>query len=219
MGWFFEIWFEIWGEVVYCVVLGNVMLVLELEVEYEYECFCQYILWVIILLFGRYFQYGDYEQLKCNMEVFMNCLVCLIMFGLFYLLLNGSGVGRVYDEDMILIDWWCGFCVYIVISVMYVDYDLVYYIMLEELWEEIGIDVYDKVYYWKVGDSWEGWVWVIEYWEGFVYWGIGCDKNLILNFLDVCFKGFLIMGMQGCLLFGLVFLMEVFMKVVVVVLL
>jgi hypothetical protein len=35
------------------------------------------------------------------MEVFTNCATAANTFLLFYLLLNGSGVGRAYDDDMI----------------------------------------------------------------------------------------------------------------------
>ena len=43
---------------------------------------------------GRHLQHGDAAQPTRNMEVFTNCATAITSFALFYLLLNGSGVGR-----------------------------------------------------------------------------------------------------------------------------
>lgn len=47
---------------------------------------------------GRHVQHGDAAQAGRNMEVFTNCATAITSFALFYLLLNGSGVGRAYDD-------------------------------------------------------------------------------------------------------------------------
>ena len=39
------------------------------------------------------------------MEVFTNCATAIASFAKFYLLLNGSGVGRSYDDELMAVDW------------------------------------------------------------------------------------------------------------------
>jgi len=54
---------------------------------------------------GRHLQHGDAGQPGRNMEVFTNCATAAAAFTLFYLLLNGSGVGRAYDDSLMAVDW------------------------------------------------------------------------------------------------------------------
>jgi hypothetical protein len=54
---------------------------------------------------GRHLQHGDAAQPGRNMEVFTNCATAIASFSLFYLLLNGSGVGRAYDDELVAVDW------------------------------------------------------------------------------------------------------------------
>ncbi|GGJ40387.1 recombinase [Neoroseomonas lacus] len=54
---------------------------------------------------GRHLQHGDAAQPTRNMEVFTNCATAITSFALFYLLLNGSGVGRAYDDELVAVDW------------------------------------------------------------------------------------------------------------------
>lgn len=58
-----------------------------------------------LLTSGRHLQHGDAEQPRRNMEVFTNCATAATSFSLFYLLLNGSGVGRAYDDELMAVDW------------------------------------------------------------------------------------------------------------------
>ena len=58
-----------------------------------------------LLTSGRHLQHGDAGQAGRNMEVFTNCSTAITSFAEFYLLLNGSGVGRAYDDDLVAIDW------------------------------------------------------------------------------------------------------------------
>lgn len=58
-----------------------------------------------LLTSGRHLQHGDTEQPRRNMEVFTNCATAITSFAKFYLLLNGSGVGRAYDDALIALDW------------------------------------------------------------------------------------------------------------------
>jgi hypothetical protein len=54
---------------------------------------------------GRHLQHGDAAQPGRNMELFTNCATAITSFAKFYLLLNGSGVGRSYDDELIVVDW------------------------------------------------------------------------------------------------------------------
>ena len=54
---------------------------------------------------GRHLQHGDARQASRNMEVFTNCATAIASFSKFYLLLNGSGVGRAYDDALVSVDW------------------------------------------------------------------------------------------------------------------
>jgi hypothetical protein len=54
---------------------------------------------------GRHLQHGDAEQPGRNMELFTNCATAIASFAMFYLLLNGSGVGRTYDDELVAVDW------------------------------------------------------------------------------------------------------------------
>ncbi len=58
-----------------------------------------------LLTSGRHLQHGDAEQAGRNIEVFTNCATAIASFAKFYLLLNGSGVGRAYDDDLMAVDW------------------------------------------------------------------------------------------------------------------
>ncbi|WP_207538797.1 recombinase [Sabulicella rubraurantiaca] len=58
-----------------------------------------------LLTSGRHLQHGDSGQAARNMEVFTNCATAIACFAEFYLLLNGSGVGRAYDDELCLVDW------------------------------------------------------------------------------------------------------------------
>lgn len=54
---------------------------------------------------GRHLQHGDANQPRRNMEVFTNCATAGASFTKFYLLLNGAGVGRAYDDALCPVDW------------------------------------------------------------------------------------------------------------------
>ncbi len=58
-----------------------------------------------LLTAGRHLQHGDASQPARNMELFTNCATAIASFTKFYLLLNGSGVGRSYDDELIAVDW------------------------------------------------------------------------------------------------------------------
>src|SRR3989344_392804 len=94
---------ETWGDVAERVALGNSLLApkkMKKHQEAEYELLKKHIANASLLMSGRHLQHGDATQPTRNMEVFTNCSTASASFILFYLLLNGSGVGRAYDDDM-----------------------------------------------------------------------------------------------------------------------
>jgi ribonucleoside-triphosphate reductase (formate) len=94
---------ETWSEVAERVTYGNCMLH-ELGVK-DQAAMLRHMRQAALLMSGRHLQHGDDQQFSRNMELFTNCATAATSFLLFYLLLNGSGVGRAYDDAMMLIDW------------------------------------------------------------------------------------------------------------------
>ena len=94
---------EDWGDVATRVALGNSLLHPtgeddRLEVE-------EAIANGSLLTAGRHLQHGDITQPSKNLELFSNCATACTSFLKFLLLLNGSGVGRNYSDDVMVVDW------------------------------------------------------------------------------------------------------------------
>jgi hypothetical protein len=97
---------EEWEDVANRVAFGNSLLCTEKDnAEFEFNTLHKHLLQASILLSGRHLQHGDSTQPTRNGEVMINCATSAASFLTFYLLLNGSGVGRAYDDDMMLVDW------------------------------------------------------------------------------------------------------------------
>lgn len=94
---------ECWADVAMRVSEGNCSLVPTSKEEQSQ--LTQAIAKASILPAGRHLQHGDSTQSSRNIEVFSNCSTACSSFIKFYLLLNGSGVGRMYNDDLMLIDW------------------------------------------------------------------------------------------------------------------
>lgn len=92
---------ETWGDVARRVAVGNTSLVPGEDPTPLEEAIGD----GRILLSGRHLQHGDENQKLRNMEVFTNCSTASQRALVFYLLLNGSGVGTSYDDDMCAVDW------------------------------------------------------------------------------------------------------------------
>ena len=92
---------EKWSEVADRVALGNTMLYQDgkKHQKAEYKILRKHISNGSLLMSGRHLQHGDDTQPGRNMEVFTNCSTAASSFVLFYLLMNGSGVGRAYDDE------------------------------------------------------------------------------------------------------------------------
>lgn len=73
--------------------------------QQEAEDFRQFTVAGIVPMSGRHLQHGDATQPNRPIEVFTNCSTSPFSFLNFYLLLNGSGVGRDYSSESCRVDW------------------------------------------------------------------------------------------------------------------
>jgi len=210
---------ELWELVADRVAYGNISLVSpEQCAPDEYGNLRAAIASGAFLTSGRHLQHGDYEQKDKPMELFTNCSTAATSFLLFYLLLNGSGVGRSYDDSLMLVDWANAPKLTIVLSTEHPDFPkdeisaqeflssfmqpsswsvkhnplaLFYNIILTKLYSPISNDT--TVYHY-VADSREGWAAAFEIYETMAF---EKDKReLILDFSGVRQYGAPIHGMQ-----------------------
>lgn len=203
---------EDWGDVTHRVALGNTQLFNSAEHPSitEYELLKKHIGNGNILMSGRHLQHGDETQQGRNLEVFTNCSTASTSFLLFYLLLNGSGVGRCYDDDFILVNWDHAPNLRCVLDSSHPDFN--------ESAHEPARDGHHKygngpnVMWFKVPDNREGWAKALELWENAAWEKIHANKMLILDFSDVRPCGSPIKGMQNRPASGPVALMNAFMK-------
>lgn len=186
---------EPWGDVAKRVALGNVSLLpknLAKEKDGEYELMRKHIANASLLMSGRHLQHGDETQSQRNMEVFTNCSTASSSFLLFYLLLNGSGVGRSYDDDLMVVDWDKMPIIRCVLDDKHPDF----------IWgdDESVNDArhkYAKSYWYEVPDTREGWAEAIEKIETMAFEKKYADDILIIDFSKVRAKGSPIHGMQN----------------------
>lgn len=186
---------EKWSEVAKRVALGNTSLIPEKEKEHrkqEYEILHKHIANASLLLSGRHLQHGDKDQPSRNMEVFTNCSTASTSYLLFYLLLNGSGVGRSYDDDLMVVDWDNMPSLRVVLSEEHPDF---------EWGEDEGLKEakkkYKNAHWYEVPDTREGWAKAVEKLEIMAYQRRFRDDLLILDFSQVRAKGSKIKGMQN----------------------
>jgi hypothetical protein len=86
------------------MVAGNVSLDIGVT-QQEKDDFTAFAVAGITPMSGRHMQHGDVSQKDRNIEVFTNCSTTPFSFLSFYLLLNGSGVGRDYSSESCRVDW------------------------------------------------------------------------------------------------------------------
>ncbi|NJO64683.1 MAG: hypothetical protein HC836_43055 [Richelia sp. RM2_1_2] len=159
---------------------------------------------------GRHLQHGDEHQPNRNMEVYTNCATSSTSFLLFYLLLNGAGVGRCYDDEIMLVNWDNAPIVRCVIDENHPDFDWSAHESVRDAQHKYGAG--RDTFWFKVPDSREGWAKALEIWENSAFEKIHRDKLLILDFSDVRPKGSPIGGMQNRPASGPVPLMNAFIK-------
>lgn len=185
---------ETWEDVAWRVAKGNSMLNPDDQDE-EFDKMHHHLRQASILMSGRHLQHGDESQSTRPMEVFTNCSTSALSFLTFYLLLNGSGVGRAYDDAMMKVDYRNLPIVVPVISSQHADamsgeivaLDLV---NAEHLYQGCTIHMY------KVPDSREGWAKAVEKLEVMAFSSKYKEDVLFLDFSDVRPRGAPIRGMQ-----------------------
>lgn len=198
---------EEWEDVAFRVATGNVSLIPTSNahfpaqaradaIEFEFNILHNHLRKATILMSGRHLQHGDETQSTRNMEVFTNCSTSQASFVTFYLLLNGSGVGRAYDDALMVVDWSNLPVIVTVVDQAHAD------VQSGEL-KCMSLQTAKHLYatktqhYFKVPDSREGWAKAIEVMETMAYEGDKRDSVLILDFSDVRPRGALIKGMQN----------------------
>jgi hypothetical protein len=190
-----------------------------------------------LLTSGRHLQHGDMDQPERNMEVFTNCATAIASFAKFYLLLNGSGVGRAYDDALTAIDWADAPTLLLHLSPLHTDYphsleakchlgvDLGLLpwgsiadddgVMDAFLAEHLVLDLdtipADAVRH-RIADSREGWAKAVEILEAMAF-RKERDKTLLLDLSDIRCAGSPIGGMQGRPASGPVSLMRAFLNI------
>lgn len=128
-----------------------------------------------------------------------NCSTSVTTFLMFYLLLNGSGVGRAYDDDLIMVDFTKSPLIVPVIDSDHADVrsgEIQHFLTPREARHKYAHKPEDKVIYFKVPDSREGWAKAIEVIETNTFLGKH-DSVLMLDFSEVRPRNTPIAGMQN----------------------
>jgi adenosylcobalamin-dependent ribonucleoside-triphosphate reductase len=182
---------EDWADVADRVAIGNCSLVPDCQ---DFDTFKGHLLSATILMSGRHLQHGDSTQSTRNLEVFTNCSTAPLSFLLFYLLLNGSGVGRSYDDDLMMVNWDNAPTVRCVIREDHPDFDF----SLHESTRDAKHKYRGETVHWfEVPDSREGWAQAIEIIESMTFQKAYRDHLLVLDFSPVRERGAPIAGMQN----------------------
>ena len=203
--------FETWSDVAERVAHGNALLADKTEFANEYNLLKKHISKASLLMSGRHLQHGDEDQPNRPKEVFTNCATSSTSFLLFLLLLSGSGVGRAYDDDLMLVNWDNAPTLRCVLSDKHADFDWSAHESVRDALHKYGPDSKNVMWY-RVPDSREGWATALEIWEVAAFEKIHKDKTFILDFSDIRCKGTPIKGVQNRPASGPVPLMNAFLK-------
>ncbi len=181
-----------------------------------------------LLTSGRHLQHGDAEQPTRNMEVFTNCATAASSFAKFYLLLNGSGVGRSYDDALMAVDWANAPDLLLFLSPDHPDHPAagdparfaaelgidpaaVDGLLARELLPSLGAAPAGADYY-RIEDSREGWAKSVELLESLAFQGAQ-DRTLVLDLSAIRPAGSPIRGMQGRPASGPISLLRAFLNI------
>lgn len=184
---------ENWADVAKRVAEGNCSLGSDFDIEFD--SLHHHLRQASLLMSGRHLQHGDEAQSTRNMEVFTNCSTAATTFLTFYLLLNGSGVGRSYDDSLMVVDYSNLPIIVPVIDMSHKD---------SQSGEINGLDLRNaqhlyanrQITVYSAADSREGWAACIEKIETMAF-EKRREEVLILDFSNVRPRGAPIMGMQG----------------------
>jgi len=185
---------ETWADVAERVSLGNSLLT-KIRQDEERQALRYHLRRGSIIMSGRHLQHGDETQPTRNQEVFTNCATSAASFLTFYLLLNGAGVGRSYDDDMMLVDWFYMPVLECVIDDQHADaqsgeIQALTRTQAEHLYAGRAREVFE------VPDSREGWAAAVEKIETMTAAEKYRGWTLILDFSKVRPRGAPIKGMQ-----------------------
>lgn len=191
---------ERWEDVAHRVAIGSTMLLGETvgdasDRNAEFHAMHHHLRQASVLMSGRHLQHGDETQPSRNQEVFTNCSTAAMSFLSYYLLLNGSGVGRCYDDAMMLVDWHRMPIVECAIDYGHADVQTGL-IKPNPVRDLEHFYAGSKIRTFKVPDSREGWAKAVEVLEVLTFKGNQRDTVLILDFNEVRPKGSPIRGMQ-----------------------
>ena len=230
---------ECFGKVADRVAIGNMSLLghpLNKEEELEKIRLRNAIASGALLTSGRHLQHGDENQVGRSIELHSNCASSIASFTKFFLLLNGAGVGRSYDDYLLVVDWHKAPNLLLYVSPEHPDYPhsieaqcrlgvslgLLPYntkedptgIMRKYIKENFLSDLSeapkDSVYH-LVHDSREGWAKTLEILESMTF-RQEKDKTLILDFSTVRREGTPIAGMQNRPASGPISVMRAFLN-------
>ncbi|KRW94278.1 hypothetical protein AQY21_20320 [Paracoccus sp. MKU1] len=198
---------ETWADVAHRVAIGNVSILKRERPELyltsaipEHRAMADAIAEGALLMSGRHLQQGDQNQSNRPMEVFTNCSTAATSFALFQLLLNGSGVGRDYSDQMMAVDWANDMPnVVAVLDADHPDFQWGRHMSRRDA-QHLYADAPGVVWH-RVADSREGWGKAIEKIEVAAALNVLDDEEavttLVIDFSDVRPQGAPIMGMQG----------------------
>lgn len=192
-----DIVIESWADVAERVALGNSLLEPRVDQRApEFNRMHHHLRQASLLMSGRHLQHGDATQPGRNMEVFTNCSTSAMTFLEFYLLLNGSGVGRCYDDAMMQVDLRLMPVVVCTIDGFHKDVgtgEIKPYARRDAEHLYAG----RKIHVFEVEDSREGWAQALEKIETMAFAGCFHNDVLIIDFSKVRPRGSPIGGMQN----------------------
>lgn len=187
---------ETWDQLASRVSLGNCSLheTGMNDVDKLEEAICK----ASFLTAGRHLQHGDETQKNRNIEVFTNCSTACTSFLKFLLLLNGSGVGRNYSDELMIVDWRDMPNLHCVLSLKHEDYTRQFYIDYEP---KVRVSAREDLnftpdLYHVIEDSREGWAKALEILEVAAFEGKSQD-NYVFDFSQIRKLGTPIKGMQN----------------------
>ena len=191
---------QTWEERVTEVVEGNTLLASHYknrEVPKEEKAeFLDLMKRGVLPMSGRHLQHGDKEQVHRLGENFTNCSTSAFSFLKFWLLMKGSGVGRLYDQGVCLVNWSNIPQVYLALSTDHPDWNSSLQdvgVLTQSAAKNLeGID-----HYFYVKDSAEGWAEVIQILESAAFEGDNRSQRCVFDFSGVRGKGAPIKGQQN----------------------
>lgn len=212
--------FQSWEERVREVVGGNLLLGLSPELTNnsltyeEVSKLYEYAARGLLPFSGRHLQQGDWNQPLKTMEKFTNCSSALASFMVMKLGLDGAGIGSDYSTAVRRVDWDNAPQIRPVLSYMHPDFGKLSGHMesLEEAREKYPSES-DRVRWFDIEDSCEGWVRALAAIETAAFHEKHREKLFVFNFSNIRCEGSPIKGQQGRPASGPIPLMKAFMSI------